>query len=235
MLKNQTNHLPKPAKPEIVKKMPGISKEQLVGVKTTKNVVESDELDDLIKVPPYLGAKNHTSIANPIVATESTLLHGKRGPGRPKKPVLNRVNGKTNFDKAFPAKIDNQFQKSFNLATKPMFTSRAKSKKQKYRSPVVMCLENPKKRRKKKIEPSNFPYRNRENVVASSNFRGVDNKWSKKRKKHKKKSSKEKVVSVEFLKELESLAELFNKKCVIEDKKAIVKVAAPSTLIELTR
>lgn len=235
MLKNQTNQLPKPTKPEIIKKMPGISKELVPNVKMAKSVIESDELDDLIKVPPYLGVKNHTSSVNPNVATDSTLLHGKRGPGRPKKPAYNKLNGKTNFDKAFPAKIDNQFHKSFNLATKPMFTSRAKSKKQKYRSPVVMCLENPKKRRKKKDDSSNHSYRNRENAVSSSNFRGVNNKWMKRRKKHKKKSSKEKVVSAEFLKELESLAELFIKKCVIEDKKAVIKVTAPSTQTELTR
>lgn len=214
--------------------MSSISKDLVQTSKAGKDV-EPEGLDDLIKVPPYLGTKiQNTSNVNPNVPADSTLFQGKRGPGRPKKIIHTKVNGKTNFDKAFSAKADNQFHKSFNLAAKTMFASRVKSKKQKYRRPVVKCPEDPKKRRKKRDDSPELLYRNHKTVVSSNNLRGVHKKWLKKRKKHKR-NTKERAVSPEFLKELEGLADLLSKKCVIEDKKTVSKITAPSTQVEVSR
>ncbi len=198
--------------------------------KNSKAIVDSLNIDDLIKVPPYLGSKSVSKNGNPAVHGSLCLFQGKRGPGRPKKRAeAASLNGRTNLEKMYASKIDTYFDESLDFLSKAPVTSNGKSKKANYDDSVAVSLENLKKRKRKKNEVSLVAYRTSSDVKnrpASAPSYPAHKEWLRKHKKHKKKDVKEKTLSAEFQKELDNLSEIFNKKCLIEDKKSVSDISS---------
>lgn len=229
-MKNHTNHLKCSKNDTSFKKTSDYRKELTENAKTSnKDVVDSLPLEDMIKVPPYLGSKTVSSSKNvsPVVPSNLTLFQGKRGPGRPKKHAAVKLNGRTNTEAVYSNKVENQSHKSFDLTRPSLIDFGDKLKKPAYRNLTLLNLENMKKRTKKKNPLSNASYHNTAKVKYSSAapHRYPNRKeWLRKHKKRKKKETKEKAVNEEALKEIENLVEVFSKKCVIADKKSISEV-----------
>lgn len=106
------------------------------------------------------------------------------------------------------------------LTQVPTPSLKVKSKKMKYRSPVAMCLESRKKRRKKKpVTPVSYQPLAKPSTPPAVPHIPSRKEWLHKHKKRKKKESKEKSVNLEVLKLIDDLADVFNKKCIIEERK----------------
>lgn len=209
------------------KSAPRLTADALLSSKSCKSTgVSSRNSDDMLKVPPYLGSKmspTPVNVINSPACNNLTLFPEKRGPGRPKKRTLAKLNGQTGVEKVYADRIDNRFDKSYQFSSKPAsIISNDKPKKPQYTGPVTQYLENSKKRDKKRNSP--FGYAASVSVKMAPAFVPpfpTRKEWLRKHKKSKKKDSKEKTISPELLKEVENLAEVFGKKCVIEDEKSL--------------
>lgn len=168
------------------------------------------------------------------------LFQNKRGPGRPKKittttptatPII-RDGEKAKFEKVTPPPgiLESRFEKSYDrcMQKPPVLTPnlKAKSEKTLYRGPMIVWSENKKKSKEKKNLVQTVghpPFVKMKPATSFASLYPARKEWTRKHKKRKKKDSKEKNVSAEFLKSMEDLVEVFNKKCLIEDRKSALE------------
>ncbi|XP_065205528.1 histone-lysine N-methyltransferase ash1-like [Planococcus citri] len=175
--------------------------------------------------PTHIDQKLSQATSNMVAMHgDLTLFQGKRGPGRPKKLVSAKVNGKTKSEKMLPLELDGPYEKANYSAQKPLINLsddyRTNPKKLKYFGSVDMCSESKKKHKKTKSNLALVVYESLKPPVSQKMpLRPVQKEWLRKHKKRKKKDSKEKNVDTEVMKMIDDLVDTFDKKCIIEERK----------------
>lgn len=198
-----------------MEKKSALALKQTARFKTVNEVVKSSPSNS--KVSPS------TSNVDPL-HSDLTLFQGKRGPGRPKKAVPAKVNGKTKSEKILPMELDGPYEKANYHPQKPSIISPAayktNPKKLKYCGPVAMSLESKKKHKKKTANVVPVASQSLKPTVSQKTpLFPVRKEWLRKHKKRKKKDSKEKSINTEVLKMIDDLSDAFDKKCIIGERK----------------
>ncbi|XP_065200673.1 uncharacterized protein LOC135831812 isoform X2 [Planococcus citri] len=192
---------------------------------TVKQVARTKAISDFVETPSYFGPKLSQTASNmDAMHSDLTLFQGKRGPGRPKKLVPAKVNGKTKSEKTLPFELDGPYEKANYPIQKPSIGSsddyKTNSKKLKYFGSVDMCLEGKKNNKKRKSNLAPVLYESLTPPVSQKMpLCPVRMEWLRKHKKRKKKDSKEKNVNTEVMKMIDDLIDTFDKKCIIEERK----------------